>query len=121
MEKIARTARLANADCIEWGADVHVKSVKDALNAKKLCDAYGIGISSYGSYYRVGSENSAEWKKICETAAALDCSSVRVWLGDKTVKRPQKKSMKSLSHPVLTGICLLNIRFFSAGREYRPA
>lgn len=82
-EKIAQTARRAGADVIEWGGDIHVKNLSDAAQAKKLSDAYGIGVCSYGSYYRIGSGNTDEWKKICEIAAAMGCSSVRVWLGNK--------------------------------------
>lgn len=82
-EKIAQTARRAGADVIEWGGDVHVKNLSDAAQVKKLSDACGIGVCSYGSYYRIGSGNADEWKRICEIAAAMGCSSVRVWLGNK--------------------------------------
>ena len=81
IEKIVKIASESGADCIEWGGDIHVKDVQTAKRAKKLCDDAGIMISSYGSYYRVGSKNADEWKNICEIASAMGAKSVRVWLG----------------------------------------
>ena len=81
LEKIVNIARQAEADCIEWGGDKHVKSIEDALRAKQLCDKAGIRINSYASYYRVGCKNAGEWKKICEIASTMGARSVRVWLG----------------------------------------
>ena len=81
LEKIVKIASDAGVDCIEWGGDVHVKDVETAKKAKALCDAAGIKINSYGSYYRVGSKDKAEWEKICKIASAMDAVSVRVWLG----------------------------------------
>lgn len=80
-EKIVRIAVRSGAEIIEWGGDVHVKSVEDARLVKKLCGDAGIEISSYGSYYRIGSNNSSERKRVCEIASETGCSSVRVWLG----------------------------------------
>ncbi|MBR4859456.1 MAG: TIM barrel protein [Clostridia bacterium] len=83
IEKIVKIASESGADCIEWGGDVHIKDVKTAEFAKKLCDDAGITVSSYGSYYRVGSKNADEWKNVCEIAYALGAESIRVWLGIK--------------------------------------
>lgn len=81
LEKIVKIAMEAEADCIEWGGDVHIKSVADAKRAKELCDKAGIRVNSYGSYYRVGCKNADEWHNICEIASALGARSIRVWLG----------------------------------------
>ena len=81
LEKIVKIASQAGADCIEWGGDIHVRDIQSAKRAKKLCDDAGIKISSYGSYYRVGSKNAEEWKNICRIAETLGAEYVRVWLG----------------------------------------
>ena len=81
LEKIVDIAVKANADIIEWGGDRHVTDLSAAKRAKSLCDGAGIAVSSYGSYYRVGSGNHDQWQRICEMAAAMNCESVRVWLG----------------------------------------
>lgn len=81
--EIVEIAKNACVDYIEWGADVHVKTPDDAKKAKELCDNSGIKISSYGSYYRVGSCDKLQWKNICINASIMGASSVRVWLGNK--------------------------------------
>ena len=48
-EKIVNIARDCGAEILEWGGNIHVKSLEDAEHARALCDAAGIGISSYGS------------------------------------------------------------------------
>lgn len=96
IEKIVKIASLSGADCIEWGGDVHVKDVEAAKRAKKLCDEAGIEISSYGSYYRVGSRNADEWKGICDIASAMGAKSIRVWLGNKDSEVTDEKTYEIL-------------------------
>ncbi len=96
IEKIVKIASDAGADCIEWGGDIHVKDLSSAKKAKKLCDNANIKICSYGSYYRVGSKNADEWKKICEIASATGAESVRVWLGAKDSEKTDSEAYKSL-------------------------
>lgn len=96
IEKIVKIASDSGADCIEWGGDVHVKDVPTAKRAKKLCDDAGIPISSYGSYYRIGSENADEWKNICEIAHALGAQSIRVWLGNRDSEVTDEKTYQLL-------------------------
>ena len=64
-------------------ADVHVKTQEDAHRVKRLCDEAGISISSYGSYYRVGSGDKNEWLTLCKNAEIMGAESIRVWLGSK--------------------------------------
>lgn len=96
VSEIVKIASQANADCIEWGGDVHVKNFSDAERVNALCEGAKIPISSYGSYYRVGSGDTAEWKKICEIAAAMNCGSVRVWLGRKDSEKTNAAEYRAL-------------------------
>ena len=96
IEKIVEIAVNAKIDCIEWGGDIHVRSVYDAERAKELCDNAGIQISSYGSYYRAGSDNADEWKKICEIASAMDAKSVRIWLGKADSEKTDDATYKNI-------------------------
>ena len=96
IEKIVKIASDAGADCIEWGGDVHVKDVETAKRAKLLCEKAGVEISSYGSYYRVGSRNAEEWKGICEIASAMGAKSIRVWLGNKDSEITDEKTYEIL-------------------------
>lgn len=83
IEEIVEICRKNQVEYIEWGADVHVKTIDDAKKARSLCDDAGIIISSYGSYYSVGNNNHKEWITLCENAAIMGASSIRVWLGKK--------------------------------------
>lgn len=96
IEKIVKIASESGAECIEWGGDIHIKDVPTAKRAKKLCDGAGIEISSYGSYYRVGSKNADEWKNICEIASAMGAKSIRVWLGNRDSEVTDENTYKLL-------------------------
>ena len=96
LEKIVNIALDSGVDCIEWGGDIHVKDIADATKAKKLCDDAGIKISSYGSYYRVGSKNASEWEKICKIAHTMGAESVRVWLGKADSEKTDDATYRNL-------------------------
>ncbi len=81
--EIVSLCQRAQVDCIEWGSDVHIRSEADAKNARALCDEAGLGISSYGSYYRVGNGDAQAWRGLCENARIMGARSIRVWLGEK--------------------------------------
>ena len=96
IEKIVKIACEAEADCIEWGGDIHVRSVADAKRAKELCDRAGIRINSYASYYRVGCRNADEWKQICEIASTMGARSVRVWLGKSDSEKTDQATYRQI-------------------------
>ena len=102
--EIVEIAKKAGVGYIEWGADVHVKTLDDAEKAKALCDSNGIAICSYGSYYRVGSGDMSDWKRICENADAMGASSVRVWLGNKNSEKTSEEEYAYLLND-LKAIC----------------
>ena len=83
VEEVVRIAAEAGAEIIEWGTDKHIKTVRDAENAKKLCDEYSLPVNSVGSYYRTGSGDKAAWKTVCECAHILGAKTIRAWLGVK--------------------------------------
>ena len=76
-------AKKAGIGYIEWGGDIHIKTIEDARKVKVLCDKAGIKISSYGSYFNSTESDYIKWKEICEIAKEMDASSVRIWLGKK--------------------------------------
>lgn len=96
LEKIVKIASKAGVDCIEWGGDIHVKDVETAKHVKKLCDDANIKISSYGSYYRVGSKDTSEWERICRISSAMGADSVRVWLGTEDSEKTNEETYKTL-------------------------
>ena len=68
---------------IEWGGDVHVPP-SDTANASEVGRATrdaGMEVSAYGSYYRLGHEDSGPIEAVLETARALETDIVRIWTG----------------------------------------
>lgn len=96
LEKIVKIATDIGADCIEWSGDIHVTDEISAEKAKALCDKAGISICAYGSYYRVGSRNSEEWKGICRIAHILKAPVIRVWLGSHDSEKTDDETYDTL-------------------------
>ena len=96
ISEVVQIAEKADVRYIEWGADVHVRTIDDAKKAKVLCDEKGIKISSYGSYYRAGACDKDKWEEICRIAEIMSASSVRVWLSDKDSEKTRDEEYKTL-------------------------
>ncbi|MGH1564352.1 sugar phosphate isomerase/epimerase family protein [Mumia sp. DW29H23] len=82
-EEVIALAAAAGLETIEWGADVHAPAHSPAGLAT-IADAsrhYGVGIASYGSYWRAGTSSLAEGEAALRAADALGCHRVRVWAG----------------------------------------
>ncbi|NMP36878.1 MAG: TIM barrel protein [Clostridiales bacterium] len=101
LEKIVEIAKTANADCVEWGGDIHVKNVPDAKEARALCEKAGVAVSSYGSYYVVGSADASERRRVSEIAHELGADTVRVWLGKKNSENTDEKEYKAILDDLL--------------------
>ncbi len=82
-EEIVRIARNAKISYIEWGGDVHVRSLDDAKRVKALCDGADIKISSYGSYFNSAVYDEGKWRGTCEITKEMGAGSIRIWLGKK--------------------------------------
>lgn len=74
------------ADCgldgIEWGGDVHVPpgDPAKAAQVRQATEAAGLGVPSYGSYYRADREEGP-FGAVLTAAVALGAPVVRVWAG----------------------------------------
>jgi len=70
---------------IEWGGDVHVPH-GDTPKAERVArwtrDA-GLETAAYGSYYRLGDDESPEIEAVLDSAEALGAPTIRVWAGKK--------------------------------------
>lgn len=70
---------------IEWGGDVHVPhgDIQRAKDVLKITLDAGLQVTSYGSYYKVGCEESPlVFEEVLKTAIALQAPTIRVWAGD---------------------------------------
>lgn len=86
ISEIAEIAHAANLSLIEWGADRHILpgDRSAVMEARSCMERYGLSCPSYGSYYRIGDDDSDTFRTICETAKALGAGVVRTWLGRKS-------------------------------------
>lgn len=76
----------AGLKAVEWGGDIHVPhgDLVRAREAVRLCAEEGIGILSYGSYFRLGAESgSPDFGAVLDTAATLGAKTIRIWAGDR--------------------------------------
>ncbi len=81
--EIVDICKQAEVNYIEWGGDVHVKTLEDAHGVKTLCDENGITICSYGSYFNPLTYDEVQWTDICKIAESMGAGSIRIWLGKK--------------------------------------
>jgi 3-dehydroshikimate dehydratase len=83
---IAELVKQAGLKGIEWGGDVHVPhgDIQRAREVLKITQEEGLQVSSYGSYYRAGCEESSiPFESVLETAVTLGAPIIRIWAGDR--------------------------------------
>lgn len=80
-EEIIALSAKAGIESIEWGSDVHVPAgdVSTAAKVKEMTEAAGLEISSYGSYYRLATNDNIV--PYLESAKALGANEIRIWGG----------------------------------------
>jgi len=73
----------AGLECVEWGADVHVPAgdTETAARVRDATEAAGLAVASYGSYYRAGHSDPAEFEPVLRSAVRLGAPRIRVWAG----------------------------------------
>jgi 3-dehydroshikimate dehydratase len=82
-DEVIRVTAAAGLEGIEWGADVHVLpgDLGIAESVRAATGAAGLQISSYGSYYRAGHDDPADFGAVLDSARALGAPRIRVWAG----------------------------------------
>lgn len=82
-EQIIELVAQTELEGIEWGGDVHVPpgDFAAARRVAALTREAGLEVASYGSYFRLGEQEVAEFAPVLETAQALGAPNVRVWAG----------------------------------------
>jgi sugar phosphate isomerase/epimerase len=70
---------------IEWWGSGHVPpgDFSAASEIGHMTRDMGLSISTYGSYYRVGTDGPPAFEVILDTAVAVGAPSIRVWAGNK--------------------------------------
>lgn len=80
--EIIEIAKKAGVNAIEWGGDVHVANIDDAIRVRQLMNDNNMITTSYGSYYRC--ENFDDIPELIKIADALEVPTIRVWCGSKS-------------------------------------
>ena len=85
-ELIAACVR-AGLQGIEWGGDIHVPhgNLDVAREVAARTREAGLQVAAYGSYYRVGRDESQQvsFAQVLDTAVALQAPLIRVWAGEQ--------------------------------------
>ena len=85
-EDILAAMQKAGLTVIEWGSDVHAPA-SDLVRVKAVADltqAYGMSVSSYGTYFRLGETPLSELPAYIEAAKLLGTRILRLWCGSKS-------------------------------------
>jgi len=83
-ESVIAAAAGAGLHGIEWGGDIHVKpgELERAREVAALTRENGLSVTSYGSYYRLGTYGTAYAPlidNVFQTADVLGAPAVRIW------------------------------------------
>ena len=83
---------------IEWGSDVHAPQTDKARleEIRKLCTESGICVSSYGTYFKIGANKTAELEEYIKAAKLLGTNILRLWCGTKGYAEYSPEEFKSL-------------------------
>lgn len=97
-KEICSAASAAGLRLIEWGSDVHARpSDKDRLaEIVNLQSAHGIACSSYGSYFRLGTDDLDTLKGYIDAAHILGTNIIRVWCGNRPCDKYTESERESL-------------------------
>lgn len=84
--EIVRAVKDAQLACIEWGGDVHapVDDLQRLQEIANLQSEYGVYCSSYGTYFRLGINDTAELEGYISAAKTLGTDVLRLWCGNKS-------------------------------------
>ena len=87
-EEIISAAKNAGLSHIEWGSDVHAprNDIKRLEEISLLQKKEGISCSSYGTYFRLGVNDTSELHEYISAAKILGTDILRLWCGNKGFK-----------------------------------
>ena len=85
VKEILSAMKEAKLDFIEWGSDVHApKNDTDKLKEIAVLQAeYGIKCSSYGTYFKLGTDSVDGLTEYIGAAKILGTDTLRLWCGNK--------------------------------------
>lgn len=84
-EEILDAMKRTKLTCIEWGSDIHApcKDTEKLYELVRLQDKYDIFCCSYGTYFRLGTDDLSELEHYARAAKILGTAIVRIWCGNR--------------------------------------
>jgi sugar phosphate isomerase/epimerase len=117
-EKLIRLAVKAGLTGIEWSENYHINAgdLSAAARLRTETESAGLEVVSYGSYFRLGTEeNFGEvFKKTLSTARELGTPAMRVWAGNKSSVDVSGEEFKRI---VRESVVIADIAAVSPGRR----
>lgn len=97
-EEILKEMQKVNLKYIEWGSDIHApcddeEKLEEIVNLQKK---YGIICCSYGTYFRVGVNESESIKQYISAAKKLGTDIIRIWCGNKNYEDYSSEEKQAL-------------------------
>lgn len=88
-ERIIEEMKKAKLHFIEWGSDIHAPrdDRETLLNISALQAENGITCCSYGTYFRLGTDNTDILQEYIDAAKILGTDILRLWCGDKATDK----------------------------------
>lgn len=83
--EILSAMKETNLSCVEWGSDIHApcKDIKKLYEIVNLQEEYGVGCCSYGTYFKLGTDDINELEDYANAAKILGTTILRIWCGNK--------------------------------------
>ncbi len=119
-EDILARAALAGLEGIEWGSDVHVPP-HDLENARRIGEATsaaGLAVTSYGTYYRLGS--GEDFSRYLDAAEALGAPLLRLWAGTRASAVTAPDTRRAWVEDARRCAALAAARGLTVAFEYHP-
>jgi len=94
--EIITFVKKAGLSAIEWAGDAHVPpgDIRLAKEVRDMTVSQGLEVSSYGSYYCIGSGNDI--RPYLETASTLGGKTMRIWAGNRPSASLSSEERKAL-------------------------
>lgn len=98
VEDIIKAVAETGLKCIEWGSDVHApfNDTDKLMEIAKKQELYGIYCSSYGTYFKIGENDSSEITEYINAAVILGTKVLRIWCGNKDFKEYSLEELSSI-------------------------
>lgn len=97
-EIIIEQVKNAGLSFIEWGSDIHApcEDTEKLKAIARLQEANGIHCCSYGTYFRLGSDDTNDLIKYITAAKILGTDILRLWCGNKETFSYSEQEEKAL-------------------------